>query len=253
MESVSFLGSHPVVASALGLAEKVAGVDRAVLIVGEAGSGRRTLARLIHLRSANSAERMVFVDCEGCGCHGETEVPALGGAGTIVLSQIDKLSAAWRPWLAKLLEASGALDRNGRRGRVRIIATSGSAEGFGVAAELLDAVQPVPIFLPALRHRRCDIPVLVEHFLTGAGTDESTRPCGISDEALVFLWQYDWPGNVRELEELMVSLAASAGRGLIAAAHLPAQICPQASKYLRRPSIAKTPAQEPALEARLAC
>jgi DNA-binding NtrC family response regulator len=252
MQWVSFLGSHPVITSALGLAEKVAGVDRAVLIVGEPGSGRRTLGRLIHLGSACRAQRIAFVDCEGCGCLRDTEPQDLEGAGTIVLSQVDKLSAAWRPWLAKLLEASGALARNGKRDGVRIVATSSSAEGFGVAAELLDALQPVPIFLPALRHRRCDIPLLVEHFLGRAATD-GAQPCAISDEALVFLWQYDWPGNVRELEELIASLVANASQGLIGAAHLPAQICPRASKHLRRPAIAKQPAPLSIPEVRWAC
>ena len=251
MESVSFLGSHPVITSALGQAEKVAGVDRAVLIVGEAGSGRRTLARLIHDRSASREQRTLLVDCEGCGCLRDMEALRLSDAGTIVLSQVDRLSPAWRPWLAQLLEATAA--RNGQRG-VRVVATSSSADGVGVAAELLDALQPVPIFLPALRHRRCDVPVLVEHFLARTAEEQSTRPSGISDEALVFLWQYDWPGNVRELEELMGNLAVNAGQGAIGAAHLPAQICPRASTHLRRPPIAKTPvAIESTVEVRMAC
>jgi DNA-binding NtrC family response regulator len=253
MESVSFLGSHPVITSALGLAEKVAGVDRAVLIVGEAGSGRRTLARLIHDRSSSRERRTVIVDCEGCGCLRDMEALRLADAGTIVLSQVDKLSPAWRPWLAQLLDGSGATARNGKRGSVRIVATSSSAEGVGVAAELLDALQPVPIFLPALRHRRCDIPVLVEHFLVRSAEEQSMRASGISDEALVFLWQYDWPGNVRELEELMGNLVVNASLGPISAAHLPAQICPRASTHLRRPPIAKVPAVESSHEVRLAC
>ena len=127
-----------------------------------------------------------------------------------MLSQVDKLSPAWRPWLAQLLDGAGAMARNGKRRGARIVATSSSAEGVGVAADLLDALQPVPIFLPALRHRRCDIPALVEHFLARSAEEESMRPSGISDEALVFLWVHARYGEIG-------SMVASGALGLLMA------------------------------------
>jgi DNA-binding NtrC family response regulator len=66
--------------------------------------------------------------------------------------------------------------------------------------ELIDHLCPVEVALPALRQRRSDIPVLVQHFLARYAERNGVPDCAIETEALVHLWQYDWPGNVRELE-----------------------------------------------------
>jgi transcriptional regulator with PAS, ATPase and Fis domain len=57
--------------------------------------------------------------------------------------------------------------------------------------------------VPALRHRKSDIPILVNHFLTQFGKNSPVKIHGISEEAMLCLTQYHWPGNIRELENLI--------------------------------------------------
>ena len=72
----------------------------------------------------------------------------------------------------------------------------------------------VPIEIPALRHRRADIPLLAEYFLAKYAQRTSTIPKTLTARALAYLINYDWPGNVRELEN-MIERAINLTPGLI--------------------------------------
>ena len=88
----------------------------------------------------------------------------------------------------------------------------------------------VEIPVPALRQRRSDIPVLVEHFLALYATRHGVGSRRIETEAMVQLWQYDWPGNVRELESVIERVVVLSRSGVIRAADLPRHICTVADR-----------------------
>jgi DNA-binding NtrC family response regulator len=82
----------------------------------------------------------------------------------------------------------------------------------------------IEITLPALRQRRADIPLLVEHFLELFAARHRAGPCRIDTEAMVLLWQYDWPGNVRELERMVEHMVVLCRSGAVHAADLPPRV-----------------------------
>jgi transcriptional regulator with PAS, ATPase and Fis domain len=90
----------------------------------------------------------------------------------------------------------------------------------------------IPIVLPALRERRTDIPLLVDHFLKKYG--EPGRPREVSEPALEILIAYDWPGNVRELESVFERTLLLAEGDVIVAEDLPASIRAGAAGATRR-------------------
>jgi transcriptional regulator with PAS, ATPase and Fis domain len=71
---------------------------------------------------------------------------------------------------------------------------------YGFRDDLYYRINVVPIHLPPLRERKSDIPLLVNHFLEQATRRYNRSPVAVSDDAMVFLKEYQWPGNVRELQ-----------------------------------------------------
>jgi Nif-specific regulatory protein len=80
--------------------------------------------------------------------------------------------------------------------------------------DLFYRLQVIPIHLPPLRARRSDIPILVRHFLEKNSQKYGSK-LEISDEALVYLWEYDWLGNVREVENLIERMVVLSENGHI--------------------------------------
>ena len=79
----------------------------------------------------------------------------------------------------------------------------------------------IPIFLPALRERKEDLPLLVQHFLDKANRDNNKQMKRISDEAWEYLMNYSWPGNVRELENALERAVIMCQSELIGREHFP--------------------------------
>jgi Nif-specific regulatory protein len=79
-----------------------------------------------------------------------------------------------------------------------------------------------PIYLPPLRERRADIPLLAEHFLTRYAAEHQKPPARLSAPALDLLMQYPWPGNVRELENVIERAVLVCDEDTIFSVHLPA-------------------------------
>jgi DNA-binding NtrC family response regulator len=112
---------------------------------------------------------------------------------------------------------------------VRVLAASNKDLAAEVEAgrfreDLFYRLQVIPIVMPPLRERRSDVPLLVRHFLEKHNHKRQGRPARISEEAMVYLWEYDWPGNVRELENLLERLVILSEDGHIGVDHLPPTI-----------------------------
>ena len=105
-----------------------------------------------------------------------------------------------------------------------------------LCADLCDALLRVTLELPPLRERRGDVPALVKRMLDDRAA-RGERPCRVTTEAMVHLWEHDWPGNVRELRQLIESVASASRDGLIHAADLPDEMRRTAHRVGPRPPL----------------
>ncbi len=227
---------------------QVCGTDSHMLVIGEPGTGRELVAAAIHHNSARRTAPLVRVDCEGhdaaflerdlFGDGDGKAKPRMGRVeiaegGTLVLDGIDDLPASIQARVLRLMRG-GEFERAGstkpRRCDLRLIAVASLALQDRVAEgrfriELYDLLRGVTIEIPALRHRKRDIPLLIDHFI-GEAKEETGRSIeGIRPEAMDLLVRYSWPGNVRELKSVVRGLAlASAGPRMIGPADLPEEI-----------------------------
>ncbi len=212
----------------LRLGRKAAGSGIPILIEGESGVGKELIARAIGGSSGRAEKPFVTVNCgaipenlvesilfghEKGSFTGATDkhvgkfVEANGG--TLFLDEIGDLPLDAQVKLLRAVQ-EGEVDPVGGKASVKVDIRLISATHRDLIQKVRDGefredlyyrLNVFPIFVPPLRDRRDDIPLLVRHFLMrGIGTDAETRVTGISREALKLLMAYDWPGNIRQLE-----------------------------------------------------
>jgi len=208
------------------LIEKAARSDSTVLIEGESGTGKELVARAVHARSTQAAQPFVPVDCGAippnlieselfghvAGAYTDAKQAREGllrsaGSGAVFLDEIGELLPNVQVKLLRALQQMEVRPVGSSRTEpfsARIIAATNRNLSAEVARgsfrrDLFYRLHVVPLFIPPLRERREDVPILVEHFLRMYG-DRTSRQVTISPEALRHLMRYDWPGNVRELE-----------------------------------------------------
>jgi transcriptional regulator with PAS, ATPase and Fis domain len=251
METTPIKGTHPVMEKIMAISRKVASTDSTVLIQGESGTGKELVARYIHNVSRRVSHPFVPVNCgaipaellesEMFGHERGAFTGAVGArmgmfqlanGGTIFLDEIGEMSPALQVKLLRVLQEReirpvGA-DRSVRVD-VRVVAATNKELSVEVEKgrfreDLYYRLQVIPITMPPLRERRSDIPLLVGHFLDKHNAKRPSQPSRISDEAMVYLWEYDWPGNVRELENLVERLVVLSEDGRITVENLPPNV-----------------------------
>lgn len=225
----------------LNLIETISDSNGNVLISGESGTGKELLAKSIHLNSSRGHHPYVSVNCAGVTdemleleMFGRESPPEhhrvgrfdLAQKGTLFLDDVDSLPMRLQIKLLRTLEM-GVFERVCGEEKfevdVRVIAatTENLREKFQSGAFLGDLffrLNVVPIFLPPLRERVEDIPLLVNHFLE---LFSPNHPIPIVPQAVELLMGYPWPGNVRELENIVERLVAVSGGREITADAIP--------------------------------
>jgi DNA-binding NtrC family response regulator len=236
MDNCNIRGAHPVVRAILLVARRIAATEVGALIIGEKGTGKELLARYIHAVSPRMAGPFVRLDCQElaaqpCGrglSNGlATDVARAGmvaraleraRGGTLFVDRLAAFETDLQVWvLSGVLTGAAVADA-----RVLAARDLNGAQGAVAAADL--GLVEIPV--PALRQRRSDIPVLVQHFLDLYATRHGAAARRIDTEAMVQLWQYDWPGNVRELESVVERVVVLSRGELIRIADLPPHIRP---------------------------
>jgi DNA-binding NtrC family response regulator len=221
-----------------------------VLIQGESGTGKELVARAIHDHGRRASRPFVAVNC---GAIAETLLDSelfghargsftgaiadrrglfeQAGDGTIFLDEIGETSPALQVKLLRVLEESEVRPVGGARMvsvAARIIAATNVELEREVAEsrfrqDLFYRLSVIVIRVPALRDRRGDIPLLLDHFLEAACT-RAGRRIEISDEAVQALSGYAWPGNVRELENTIERLVLFSRASVIELGDLPESV-----------------------------
>jgi DNA-binding NtrC family response regulator len=240
------------------LLETVAATSSTILITGETGTGKELVARAIHHNSLRRSQRFVAINCSAIP---ETLLEAemfghVRGAftgaianrpgrleqanrGTLFLDEVGTMSTALQMKLLRVLqerEFERVGDTHMVRVDMRVIAATNSDLTKMVAdgrfrEDLFYRLNVIPIHLPALRERKEDIPLLVQHFLQkyalggGPSGAPASKPLTVSQQAMRKLMAYGWPGNVRQLENALErAVALSGGRSQIELSDLPPEI-----------------------------
>ena len=206
---------------------RVIDTDASVLISGESGTGKELVARAIHYNGARKDKPFVAVFCgslpdalleselfghkkgsfTGANADKKGLFEAADG-GTIFLDEVSELSQRMQTALLRVLQ-EGEIKRVGdtstRAVDVRIVSAtnrplSGQIAEGEFREDLYYRLNTIELDLPPLRHRRTDIPILAQHFLTKYAKGSRDRIRGFDPDAVEALRGYSWPGNVRELE-----------------------------------------------------
>lgn len=211
-----------------------AACNATVLIQGETGTGKDTVARAIHRHSQHRDKPLTIIDCTAVPEDYESfESLSPGAEGTVILDEIGDLNAQTQAMLVRALKESLK-----GTGAPRIIATTQydlltMVKEKRFREDLFYRLSVLPISLPPLRERGSDILSLAEAFLLQARPAAAKR---ISSSAAKVLLDYKWPGNVRELENLMYHLTFSVRPEIIDASDLsmivPAQADSEADESL---------------------
>jgi formate hydrogenlyase transcriptional activator len=224
------VGASPALRRALSAVEQVAETDATVMITGETGTGKELIARALHRRSPRAHGPLIMVNCSAIP---ETllaselfghERGAFTGAvtrrkgrfeqahgGTLFLDEVAEMPLETQVLLLRVLQEH-EFERLGGdktlRVDVRIVAATNRSLTEEVRAgrfrdDLSYRLNVFPIRMPAVRERREDIPLLVEHFAAKHGARFGRPITRIERRTLKILESHDWPGNVRELENIV--------------------------------------------------
>ncbi len=224
------IGNHPSMHQVYDMIQRIATTDSTVLIQGESGTGKEMVARGIHFRSHRRSRAFVPVNCSAfTDSLLESELfghrkGAFTGAvadkdglfqvaegGTIFLDEVGDMSLSTQVKLLRVLEerkVSSVGSTEPTPVDVRIVAATNKVMEDEVRAQnfredLFYRLNVIPMWLPPLRERKEDIPLLVGHFLAKYSLRMRKNVVRIADEALRRLCDHDWPGNVRELENII--------------------------------------------------
>ena len=227
---------------------QVAESDSTVLLEGETGTGKGLMASAIHNHSGRKDEPFVAINCgalpdtlleselfgykAGAFTGAEKDKPGLFQAadrGTIFLDEIGDTSAAFQVRLLRVLEEKeyqplGSVEK--RKTDTRIIAATNLDLEAKVAdgsfrRDLFYRINIVRFNLPALRERKEDLPLLVNHFVEKLNHIKGRFITHLSKEAMSLLLAHDFPGNIRELENIIEHGFVLCQEGELGKEHLP--------------------------------
>jgi two-component system response regulator AtoC len=249
--SERIVGNTPQMQDVYKMIGQVAASDANVLIIGETGAGKESVAELLHEYSSHSKGPLVKVNLTALpatlmeselfghekGSFTSADRQRIGRfemahKGTIFLDEIGDMSIGLQAKLLRVLQER-EFERVGSsqsiKVDVRVIAATNKDLRAEVDAQrfredLYHRLAVITIHVPPLRERKEDIPLLVEHFLQKHRFSDASAPARISEEALQRLLQYDWPGNVRELEHTIERAVVLARGGVITAEHLAMEV-----------------------------
>jgi DNA-binding NtrC family response regulator len=242
------VGHTPAIIEVMKTIARVAPSHATVLIYGETGVGKEVVARTIHRFSDRASGRFVPINCsalaeglleselfghvKGAFTGASASRPGLfreADHGTLFLDEIGDISPALQARLLRALQEHEVVPVGTEtpvKVDVRVIAATHHDLGAMVRDrkfrdDLYYRLNVVSIHVPALRERRQDIPLLIDHFLRGLSARDHRGPVAIDPEAQAVLLAWDWPGNIRELQNVLERAVALAAQSVIGPEHLP--------------------------------
>lgn len=233
------VGRAPAMQRLYHLLDKLGDNESTVLIQGENGTGKEMVAKAIHFHSSRRNQNFISQSCSAFNenlleseLFGHVKGSFTGAirdkkglfevadGGTFLMDEIGEMSPTLQVKLLRVLQEGTFIPVGGtqpKKVKVRIIAATNRdlrkmVEDGKFREDLFYRINVINVYVPALRERRSDIPLLVDHFLKKYARNESDPLKQFSDEAMDALLAYNWPGNVRQLENEVQRAVVLAGR-----------------------------------------
>ncbi|HZN58568.1 MAG TPA: sigma-54 dependent transcriptional regulator [Planctomycetota bacterium] len=227
---LEMIGNNCLVQAVFRLIQLIAPTDSTVLIQGESGTGKEIVARSIHQRSHRHDKPFIPVNCSAFteslleselfghvrgaftgAIENKQGLFRAASGGTLFLDEVADMSLTTQVRILRVLEDRKINPVGSTEVHpidVRIIAATNKQMEEAVRErtfreDLYYRLNVIPLFLPPLRDRKDDIPLLAGHFLAKYSRQMKKNVTKISDAARHTLLEYDWPGNVRELENII--------------------------------------------------
>ncbi|MEW6274629.1 MAG: sigma 54-interacting transcriptional regulator [Bacillota bacterium] len=255
----SLIGENREFIKALIKAHKAAKSNATVLIEGESGVGKNLLAKAIHISSDRKDKPFIEVNCAaipetlleselfgyvggaftGARREGKVGKIELANGGTLFLDEIGDMSISMQSKILTVIQER-VIERIGDSKKIpldiRIITATNknlrSLINSGKFREdLYFRLNVIPIFLPPLRRRKEDIPLLIDYFIKKYN-QKYNKNVNLCKNTLKILNSYDWPGNIRELNNVIEHAVLMCTGGLIQPEHLPEPFNQKFFKYL---------------------
>ena len=230
------------------MTSRIAGVDSTVLITGESGTGKDVVAKLIHRQDKGDQKPFITINCAaipeqlleselfgyeggaftGARKQGKAGMFELAHSGTLFLDEVGELPLGLQVKLLQAIQNRKIFRVGGTKPlsvNVRIITATNKdlmtmIRQKAFREDLYYRLMVIPIYIPPLRERKEDIPLLVFHFI-----DEFNKHFGFKKtmlpQAMDCLLDYPWPGNVRELRNVIERIVVISPRNEITADDLP--------------------------------
>lgn len=221
------IGRSVAISEVLAMLQRVKDARLPVLISGESGTGKELIARALHSLSQRASQPFVSVNCaafqeqlleselfghvRGSFTNAIRDKEGLlltADRGTLFLDEIGEMSLTLQAKLLRVLQEGTFLPVGGTKEvkvQLRVVAATNRDLKAEVVAgrfreDLYYRINGVELFLPPLRARTGDVPLLIDYFLGQIAAREHAPPKMISQEALLICTRYHWPGNIRELQ-----------------------------------------------------
>lgn len=231
---VNMIGESPAMQKVYKTIGQVVNTDATILIQGESGTGKELVTKTIHYNSPRWNQPCVVVNCaaipkdlleselfghEKGSFTGALERRIgkfeLADGGTLFLDEVGDIPLELQTKLLRVIQDREVSRVGGSemvKANVRILAATNQDLEKAVKEkrfrqDLYFRLKVIPIFLPPLRERRGDIPLLVSYFMDKINREMGTLISGVSPQALKLLEEHSWPGNVRELENTLIRAA----------------------------------------------
>ncbi|GAB4330868.1 MAG: sigma-54 dependent transcriptional regulator [Candidatus Abyssubacteria bacterium] len=261
--------------------------DSTVLIHGESGTGKELVAHAIHYHSHRADGPFIRVNCSALAetlleseMFGHAKGAFTGAlydkvgrfeaasGGTIFLDEVGDFSPFIQLKMLRVLQEK-EIERVGetvsRKVDVRIIAATSKnltelVQQGHFRPDLYYRLRVIPIYLPPLRERKDDLPLLVNHIIERLNEKMGKRIRGVKEDAMSALWSYDWPGNIRELEHAIEHAMVLTRGDMVSLEELPVEIrksddlepVPSIKRFLRQDGHSSHERERQAIEQALA-
>jgi two-component system, NtrC family, response regulator AtoC len=248
---IPIVAASPCMIELLEEIDRVAALEEPILLIGESGVGKESIARVIHAQSPRRHGPFVALDC--CATRNQTLEALLWGGlegqvdragersrgllcdasqGTLYLAGIPALPARLQEQLLHVLRIDEGAENQSIRQEAElprllvssVVVPHASASHGEFSESLLARLGSARLLIPPLRERRDDLVLLADHFLARARRRQGQAPIHLSDEAIESLRAYAWPGNIEELRNVIAEAALFANGDHLMRNHLPERL-----------------------------